>query len=777
MNAKPLRYPEADATAIAEVLRASGYKVTLLLGQEANQAAVQRELTKMQKQGTKDGVLLLGFFGHGVQYGELAYFCPFDTTLRAVRDKENNILRDSKNRLPLQEHDPQSLVSMRDMIDSLALSPAGSKLLLADCCREDPNAARGVLTSRGAFGSSLRVEELPKNCAALFACSDGEQAFEHDDWKHGAFTKALLTALNSGQRLTANGLSESLYVGVEELVSSKGHRQRVNSLINGGPIDLKLKLSASVASDTSKTKPPQNPDSAGKVKMSGKYALMIAVTRYDHAAMNGDRPLKFPEDDARALGKLFAEHGYVVDYLLGTEATREAILKALDGLAAKGNADGVCVVGLFGHGVEVEFLNAELEKKEVLGCFCPFDTSVRQAINPDGQKEFENGQPRIEPTPDSLVKMSEVVGALKVAKAGSRLLVADCCRVMPNRPRGRNLGLGANFSTERLPSQTAMRFGCRPGEEALESDEWKHGAFTKSLIEVLTQMSSGTEPVTTGTLADKVKRRVQQLTSNKQNPAPVSIDSIDLLLEKTDPTSFVNSVGATMVLIPAGSFMMGSPDSDSDAPSNERPQHRVTISRSYYMGETEVTQGQWKSVMGTEPWKQDLSVPEGAQCPAMYVSWDEAVKFCEKLSEREGKKYRLPTEAEWEYACRGGTSTRYSFGDNESNLSRFAWFDENALYIGEQYAHLVKHKQPNGFGLYDMHGNAREWCSDWYREYPSSTGINPNGSTDGLIHVTRGGSFFDSSDSCRSARRFELGIDDGSRLRYIHQGFRVAVAR
>ncbi len=119
---------------------------------------------------------------------------------------------------------------MRDMLDTLALSPAGNKLLLADCCREDPNTARGGLRGR-AFGSALRLDQLPKNCAALFACSEGEQAFEHADWQHGAFTKALLTSLGTGQRVTANGLSESVYDLVEELVGPKGESQHVNCLL------------------------------------------------------------------------------------------------------------------------------------------------------------------------------------------------------------------------------------------------------------------------------------------------------------------------------------------------------------------------------------------------------------------------------------------------------------------------------------------------------------------------------------------------------------------
>lgn len=258
------------------------------------------------------------------------------------------------------------------------------------------------------------------------------------------------------------------------------------------------------------------------------YALMIGITKYDHSLMNGKRPLKFPEDDARALGELLSKSGYNVEYLLGREATHEAILKKLEALSVKGNSDGVCVIGLFGHGIEREVIEPD-GAKAVLGCFCPYDTGVRQLVNADGQKQYKSdGSPATEPVPDSLVDMLDVVNSLALAKCGSRTLIADCCREMPNRPRGRNLGLGANFSTNRLPSQTVMLFGCRPGEQALEHDDWQHGAFTKSLLDVLEQMALSPDPVTTGTLADRVKRKVQQLTMGQQNPTPVSLDSIDL---------------------------------------------------------------------------------------------------------------------------------------------------------------------------------------------------------------------------------------------------------
>ena len=147
--------------------------------------------------------------------------------------------------------------------------------------------------------------------------------------------------------------------------------------------------------------------------------------------------------------------------------------------------------------------------------------------------------------------------------------------------------------------------------------------------------------------------------------------------------------------IPSGTFMMGSPQTEEDREDSEH-QHKVTITKAFYMQPTEVTQGQWKAVMGTEPWKdQEYSkyVKEGTNYAATYVNWDDAVKFCKKLSQKEGKRYRLPTEAEWEYACRAGAETRWSFGDDETKLGDYAWYENNAWDIDwgidEKYAHQV----------------------------------------------------------------------------------------
>ena len=201
-----------------------------------------------------------------------------------------------------------------------------------------------------------------------------------------------------------------------------------------------------------------------------------------------------------------------------------------------------------------------------------------------------------------------------------------------------------------------------------------------------------------------------------------------------------------MVLIPAGEFMMGSPDFDKDAVDSEKPQHRVRITKPFYLGKYLVTQEQWQAVMGNNP-----SNFKGPKNPVEAVSWDDCQKFLEKLNKKvSGGKFRLPTEAQWEYACRAGSATRYCFGDAESRLGEFAWYAQNSNFK----THPVGEKKPNAWGLYDMHGNVWEWCADWYGSgYGNSLVEDPTGPASGSGRALRGGSWRDDTADCRSAAR------------------------
>jgi formylglycine-generating enzyme required for sulfatase activity len=227
-----------------------------------------------------------------------------------------------------------------------------------------------------------------------------------------------------------------------------------------------------------------------------------------------------------------------------------------------------------------------------------------------------------------------------------------------------------------------------------------------------------------------------------------------MLLIAVGCSDSTNTLDMTFKEIPAGTFMMGSPEGEEGRRDNET-QHPVTISKSFYMQTTEVTQGQWKEVMGTEPWKGKPTGKEGPNYAATFVSSNDAVAYCEKLSEKEGKKYRLPTEAEWEYACRAGTQTTWSFGNDEDALGDYAWYDKNAWDIDEKYAHQVRLKKPNAFGLYDMHGNVYEWCNDFFEwdYYKQSPANDPQGPASGSLRVLRGGSWHNSTRLTRTALR------------------------
>jgi formylglycine-generating enzyme required for sulfatase activity len=240
--------------------------------------------------------------------------------------------------------------------------------------------------------------------------------------------------------------------------------------------------------------------------------------------------------------------------------------------------------------------------------------------------------------------------------------------------------------------------------------------------------------------------------------------------------TITNSIGMKLVLIPKGTFMMGSPEREDE------PQHQVTISKDYYLGVTEVTQGQYEKVIGKNPSRfqkssrfQEFRVrgSDTSMYPVEDVWWKEAEEFCKKLSDlpeekKAGRVYRLPTEAEWEYACRAGSKSAYSFGESSKSLGDYAWFYENS----NGQTHPVGEKKANAWGLYDMQGNVWEWCSDWYGQYPKGAVSDPVGPREGSFRVIRGGSYFSEAANCRSANHNRHDPSD----RFHYYGFRVALS-
>lgn len=214
-----------------------------------------------------------------------------------------------------------------------------------------------------------------------------------------------------------------------------------------------------------------------------------------------------------------------------------------------------------------------------------------------------------------------------------------------------------------------------------------------------------------------------------------------------------------------GSFTMGSPDSEAGRSSDEGPQRQVEITRGFYMAQSEITQEQWQSVMAASPWKNQQYARSDAQQPASFISWLDVQEFTLALNLAEGDSlYRLPTEAEWEYAARAGGHTPWHSGESAGELSECAWFFDTSWAIGLRHPQWVATKCANAWGLYDMHGNVWEWVQDWYRTgYPAvAKSRDPQGPAEGVQRVIRGGHFISMAASVRSA--FRGRSDPGTRI-------------
>ena len=235
--------------------------------------------------------------------------------------------------------------------------------------------------------------------------------------------------------------------------------------------------------------------------------------------------------------------------------------------------------------------------------------------------------------------------------------------------------------------------------------------------------------------------------------ASVSVVLRASLLEGGTTVDLPGGASMEFVWVEPGTFTMGSPEAEEGRRYNEGPQHQVTISKGFYLGKYELTQRQWESVVGTSPWQGQPSVQTNPDGPASYISWDNVQELLNALNSAAGSGlYRLPTEAEWEYSCRAGTTTPWSFGSNESDIGDYAWYSGNASGVGESYPHAVGQKLPNPWGLYDMHGNVLEWAQDWYGDYAGGAQFDPTGPAEGTTRVIRGGNVWHDPGDLRSAR-------------------------
>jgi formylglycine-generating enzyme required for sulfatase activity len=525
-----------------------------------------------------------------------------------------------------------------------------------------------------------------------------------------------------------------------------------------------------------------------------KYGLLVGVKEYRHSDL---RPLDYTENDVVELAE--ALRGFTEVVVLTTSAgekkpeaapTAKNIRAQLKRLLEKVTRHDTMLIALAGHGLQLKLT----DRTEEEAFFCPADAKPGEDVTFAEQSR-------------TMISFSELFQELKVSGVGVKLLLVDACRNNPAAGRSIN---AETVPLARAPNGLAALFSCSSGERAFETPKLGkgHGVFFHHVIQGLKgEARNKRGEVTWDSLAIYVKEQVSdevpKLFENgaKQTPderktlkgkPPVIVtlaggsteeppakkevvkkkSSAKEEVVKGSEKEITNSIGMKLVRIPAGTFTMGSPEGEVGRGKGEE-QHAVEITKDFSLGAHEVTQRQYQRVMGKNPsyfrvgggGMDRVRDEDTDDFPVESVSWHDAVAFCEKMSalpaeRKAGRRYRLPTEAEWEYACRGGDPSSRPFSFGSSLSTRQANFDGSQPFTGSGKGDRCKTRRvgsgaPNGFGLYDMHGNVAEWCADWLNRnyYARSRRSDPQGPATGANRVHRGGCCNRSARFCRSANR------------------------
>lgn len=325
-----------------------------------------------------------------------------------------------------------------------------------------------------------------------------------------------------------------------------------------------------------------------------------------------------------------------------------------------------------------------------------------------------------------------------VASVLSSVLMMGC--PSPKRP---NAAFDVNPRVGAAPLEAHFTDQSTAGKAGITSWKWEFGDGTASTLQ---------NPVHTYATAGVYDVKLTVKSSGGSD----SETKADYVIADPDgeTTTLLNGTAPlTMVWVPASTFNMGTGPGDPGTSPAEQPKHEVELSQGFWIGKYEVTKAQWKAIMNTEPWNEEGQDPYDAPAsPAQYVNWNDTQSFISALNTATGDSYRLPSEAEWECACRAGTTGRFYWGEDVGNtlIGSYAWWSGNAA----NYAHDVGGKLPNALGIHDMSGNVWEWCQDWYAGYPSVKATDPTGPESGTQKILRGGSWYSpGADSMRSAQR------------------------
>jgi formylglycine-generating enzyme required for sulfatase activity len=457
-----------------------------------------------------------------------------------------------------------------------------------------------------------------------------------------------------------------------------------------------------------------------------RTALVVGNAAYQSAS-----PLRNPINDANAMTAALKTLGFEVVKHVNTN--RQGMEQAINDWGKTLWGYDVALFFYAGHGAEVNGINY---------------------LFPTDANPLNASQARFQATPVELV-----TGWMEEAKVKTNILLLDACRDNPFTRSWSRGGAPGGFATMNAPSGTFIGFATQPGKTAADGDR-TNGLYTEAILRTIQ-----TPNLTIDQIFNRVNAYVRQGSGGGQIPFKNSSLEADFYFSATDqpvaqqeprkaepapiiptePTTraFLDLPFAEMAYIPGGIFQMG--DTRGEGIYEEKPVHDVTVS-SFWMGKYEITQRQWMEIMGDNP----SYFKDCEDCPVEQVSWEDVQAFLVKLNARTGGRYRLPTEAEWEYAAGGGTGTRTRFGNGkdvadprEMNFDGSANSKKAYSLAGEYRGKTVKAGSfsPNGLGLYDMTGNVGEWCSDWYGDYTGVRQTDPTGAVSGSYRVLRGGSW------------------------------------
>ena len=597
---------------------------------------------------------------------------------------------------------------------------------------------------------------------------------------------------------------------------------------------------------------------ANDVPRGRRLAIVVGVNTYraNHGLLN----LKQATNDARDLSQALREQGFKVVEMThdvakvsGNENLApnvDFIRDQISGLIDTPNLgrDDTIWITLHGHGVQfdwhetVEKNGKPLTNVRPKFFFCPADASLFDAKGENIRKANDLTDR------NHLLALEEIYEQLDLCKAATKLLIVDACRNDPSSPlfrsaEGENVKSLSMPKLPEPPNKIAALFSCQANQRAVDDPELNHGVFTHFLIQGIqgkADLPLENQPadgiVTLSELTTYVGNNTYSYVFDKYKGLKQSPDlkgqfDTNTPLFKIEPSQAKTIVSKTtamkLILIPQGEFEMGSSLSKPELLrkfakwgakeenfDGEHPMHRVQHSRPFYLGQYEVTVGQFrkfandsgyqteaesdgqgglgwdesKSEFKQDPkysWK-NTGFPQTDDHPVVNVSWNDAKKFCEWLSRKDGQQYSLPTEAQWEYACKGGTKTLWSNGNDPERLAaignvgdgtlkaKFPNFNTIDAKDGYVFTAPVGKFAANPFGLHDMHGNVFEWCEDVYDEalYAQRSGVtvDPKQSSGSQYRVLRGGSWYDAPHLTRSANRYRNSPD----FRIINIGFRIS---